>query len=124
MRQEAAGGFQMAFETNLHLPLGVQTRRIHDRGANLFRLRARLARGFGVALSRPMASLAIDPRRYRLEILRLRSGVLMAVRNLWIGVVTEHALVVNYPRGALIIGAVVAWIHREVSAFFRIPGEG
>src|SRR5260370_41854604 len=47
----------------------------------------------------------------------------MAVWNPWIAVMTEHALVVNYPRGALIIGAVVAWIHRPIAAFFRIPAQ-
>src|SRR5712691_7293794 len=123
MRQEPARGFQMALQTNLHLSLGAQARRIHDRGANLFRLRARFARRFDVALPRPMASLAIDPFGYRLAILRLCSRVLMTVRNPWIGVMTEHALVMNYPRRALIIHEVVAWIHPPIAAFFRIPAQ-
>src|SRR6266513_4897995 len=98
----------MALQTNLHLPLGAQTRGIHDRGANLLRPGACRPYGFDVALTRSMASLAIDSLGYRLQILRFRAGFLMAFRNPRIRVVTEHAFVVDHAGRTLIFRPVVA----------------
>lgn len=58
-----------------------------------------------------------------MAILRLRTRLFRAGRNQRIGIVAEHALVVNDAGGALIVRAVVAWIHPPVTTVLRVPAE-
>ncbi len=123
MGQRTAGRFQMALQAHFHLPVGTKSSRIDDGGANL------VARGAGstsqchVACSGPMTPLAIDAFRKRSTISRLRPALALRCRNARVGVVAEHALVVDRTRRALVIQPVIAWVHRPVTAVFRVPSE-
>src|SRR5580658_7499500 len=70
-----------------------------------------------------MAPLAIDPFRQRSRVDGLRERLVMSLRDLRISVVTEHAIVAYWATEAVMVGTVVARIHRPVASFFRVPTE-
>ena len=113
MRQQTAGGFQMALQANLDLPVRTQPRRIDDRRPDLFGCGAGRARDGNVPRSGSMASLAIDALRKQAAIARLGPGLALRRGNARVGVMAEHALVVNRAGGALVIQPVVAGIHPQ-----------
>ena len=59
----------------------------------------------------------------RLQVLRGRPRLIMAPRDARIGVMTEHALVMNRASGPLVVGFVVTRIHSPIAAAFRVPAK-
>src|SRR5690242_5381537 len=98
MRQQPAGGFQMALHAHLHLALGTKARRVHDGVANLLTCGAGPSGHSQVPPSRPMASLAINPLGERSGISRFGSGFVLAYGNARIAVMARHALIVDRAR--------------------------
>ena len=106
MRQEAAGGFEMTLQADFHFAFGAQARGIHDRGADLLgcgvfssaRLLRAAARVRGISGNRFPAGAARD-------IAPPLPGSSMPLRDARIGVMAEHALVMNHASGALVIGS-------------------
>src|SRR5579871_1308614 len=123
MRQQPACRFQMALKADLHLAFRAQARGIYDRGADLLGSGAFSSGGFHMILSGAVASLAIDCLWERLDIPGLRCRLLTPLRDAWIGVMAEHALVMNHACGALVVGSVVTRIHPPIAAFFGVPAK-
>ena len=89
MRQSGSGGLEMALHADLQFAVGTQTLGIHNGRTNLPGLRACSGGHLDMPLSRPMASLAIDPLGYRLQEFCPRTNILVAPRNLRVCVMAE-----------------------------------
>src|SRR5581483_11345881 len=97
--------------------------RVDDGGPDLLHIAAR-RRECHMPLSGPMASLAIDALRNRLGERHFAAlDMLELLRNLRIGVVTEHALVVHRAHRPWIVRLIVTWAHIPRAAPFRVPAQ-
>src|SRR5579864_6790410 len=103
----------MALEANFHLAFRAQPGRVNDRRADHL-LRSSLRRSVDVLLSGPVAALAVDALRQRRHIGSLGYVLVLALRDLWIAVVAEHALVINGAHRTRVVRTIVARIHRPV----------
>ena len=84
--------FQMALEANLDLAIRIQARGVYN--SRPHGLRGIALGGFvNMALSRPVAPLAVDSFRQRLQVRCLGRVPMLTLRNLRISVVAKHALV-------------------------------
>src|SRR6185437_6274644 len=61
--------------------------------------------------------------RQRTRVNGLRKRLVMSRRDLWVAVVTEHAIVTDGAAEAVVIGTVIARVHRPVAPFFGIPAK-
>src|SRR5215471_9399804 len=74
-------------------------------------------------LARPVASLAVNPFRERLNECHLRTGRVLHNWNFRIRVVAEHALIVHGTYRTRIIRLIVSQTHLPVTSFLRIPAQ-
>src|ERR1700731_370078 len=89
VRQKPARSFKMTLHADLHRALFPQPRRIHNRAPDVRKRRAGLPYRLNVVAARSVTSLTVNPLWQLPCKHRLRSCVLMAGRNRWIGVVAE-----------------------------------
>jgi len=104
----------MALHTDLERPFRGKPRRIHD---------LRAAAGLNVFAAWTVAALTIDAFRQCCAENGLRPRVIVALRNLRVSVVAEHAAVTDLPPRWWLRG-IEAWIQSQVAALFRIPRKG
>jgi len=117
----AAGGLEMALHTDLHLPVRRKAGWIQNGRANRLFRRARRLRQLHVIGSRTMAALAINPFRQAIAKNEFAVGCFMC-GDLRIAIVAEHAVIADFA-ARVRRGGIVARIHGEMAALFRVPGE-
>ena len=123
LRQFCAGDLQMALLADIHLPLGRQLRRVHNSRANRLGLNTPARCQLYVAAARAMASLAVDAQR---KLLRKPGFAPVAIGpggQRGIGVVAEHAVVVDRAAEIGVPRLVVTRTHSP-AALLGIPGDG
>src|SRR6188508_1952168 len=70
-----------------------------------------------------VAPLAVDTLGKGSWKYRLCAAGVGSFGNLWVAIVAEHALEGDPAPEVLMVGAVVARIHRPITALFRVPAD-
>ena len=123
VRQQMAGGFEVALLADLHLAVVAEVDWIEDLAANLLQRSPWGLCRFDVGCAWAMATLAINTLRHGAAVHRICGEVTMrGWRNLRVPVVAEHALIRNGAARHRVV-VVETGIHAPVAAVFGIPGE-
>src|SRR6478672_3023898 len=115
VRQRKTGGLEMADHAHFHLALRAEARRVDDRVAYVFPCGAGGARELRMPAAGTMASLAVDTfgqRSTRVD--RFRKRLIVSRGDLRVPIVAEHAIVTDGTTEAVMVGPVVARVHRPV----------
>jgi hypothetical protein len=119
--QPRTGGFQVALHADVELQLRRQSGRIHDGGPERFIVAAPC--GGHVRIAGPMAAPAIDPLREVARKDRIAAKPVRTFRNRRISGVARDALVRDFAAEVLVVGVVVAGVHRPTATAFGIPSQ-
>src|ERR1035437_7677043 len=120
--ESQGGGLQVALQADFHAADGVEPGRIHD-GAAHFVPRSAPLHGLDVGFSGTVTALAIDALRHALGeyggAVPLRRGL-----DFGIGVVAEHARVIDLAAETRVVRPRVSRAHAPMAAGFGVPGGG